>query len=638
MMSRSLTLLSSIRTKITIGFLFVVVLMLFAIALNLSQIKSLDRSVDRLHKTDIPLTLQVLEWGRLLNQSGIESVVYSLHPTDNHLQQVKKTITTLNYLLEQMSFRLQQLPASQRPYFWKKIKTDYAEYASLQQSFIESVNKSVEVGVRPASALLVKIQGQILKIQKSIGTIKSLGGDLRPGVVSYQQAQLAEHAQDFFSENAILTLDQWAIGIVGVVATLLIAFVTGRYVADPFKKAIEIAQLISDGRRDVKIISSRNDEAGALLKALDRMQSSIDLVEKKQRASQQELRVLMLNLQSKVESLSLFAKKVASGDLSQQLSYQSDELLANFSDHLNQMTFGLAKITKKVLFSVGQMHEKVAAVQSAMRDQSQLAIEQASVIDRALTRLDAIKSAKEKTKQGANTLRATSKESMKVGDQGAQAALEVKAGMQSIRQDVQSLSASIAALAAQLNNISEITQTVAALSERSQILSLNASIEAAKAGDAGKGFAVVANQMKALADQSQSSAQKVHQLLNEIQQATQSAVQTSEWGVNGVDRSLVLVERTGAVIDRLTTEIKSAYQSSVAAVEAIEHEGEEIDRINSAMTAVRAVSENVLAASRQCVDMVDDFAGISHQLNESVSHYQLAVTYEKMDHDGSAPS
>src|SRR5439155_7510542 len=101
-------------------------------------------------------------------------------------------------------------------------------------------------------------------------------------------------------------------------------------------------------------------------------------------------------------------------------------------------------------------------------------------------------------------------------------------GMESIRQQMSTVAGSILSLSAQGQAIGEIIATVDDLAAQSKLLALNASIEAAKAGDEGKGFAVVAQEVRALAEQSKLATMQVRGILNDIKKARSSAVLATE--------------------------------------------------------------------------------------------------------------
>src|SRR5205823_8373543 len=134
------------------------------------------------------------------------------------------------------------------------------------------------------------------------------------------------------------------------------------------------------------------------------------------------------------------------------------------------------------------------------------------------------------------------KASVQVSDDGTRAADTIARAMEEIRDRVQAIASDILALSGRTQQIGEITATVNDLADQSNILALNASIEAAKAGEQGKGFAVVASEVRNLAEQSKQATGQVRAILGDIQQATTGAVLATEQATKVVEdgRTLAL--------------------------------------------------------------------------------------------------
>jgi methyl-accepting chemotaxis protein len=118
-------------------------------------------------------------------------------------------------------------------------------------------------------------------------------------------------------------------------------------------------------------------------------------------------------------------------------------------------------------------------------------------------------------------------------------------------------------LSERTQQIGEIINTVNAIADQSKLLVLNASIEAARAGEEGRGFAVVAAEVRQLAEQSRRATARVGEILNEIQQATNTAVMVTEEGSKGAEHGMELVNRAGGAILKLAATLEGATQAAV---------------------------------------------------------------------------
>jgi methyl-accepting chemotaxis protein len=144
---------------------------------------------------------------------------------------------------------------------------------------------------------------------------------------------------------------------------------------------------------------------------------------------------------------------------------------------------------------------------------------------------------------------------MQVSQDGRRAVDEVVEGMRRIHQQMDQVGENITHLAEQVQTIGEIIATVNDLAEQSNLLAVNASIEAAKAGEQGKGFSVVAQEVKSLAEQSKQATVQVRGILGEIQRATSSTVLAAEQGSRAVSEGVKQSGQAGEAIRLLSQNI-----------------------------------------------------------------------------------
>src|SRR3990167_8274425 len=191
-------------------------------------------------------------------------------------------------------------------------------------------------------------------------------------------------------------------------------------------------------------------------------------------------------------------------------------------------------------------------------------------------------------------------------------------GMKSVRDRVQIIAQTILDLSRQTQQVGEITAVVNNLAQQSKMLALNASIEAAKAGDAGKGFAVVASEVKNLAEQSEQSTSQVQKILEDIRIATEKAVMVTEEGTKGVDNGLQMIERTGEIIRDLNDVIREASIASQQIEAAVRQEGAGIEQITAGMNEINTVTSSFVESVGQTTEAMDNLANVTQRLKSSV--------------------
>src|SRR2546428_2516980 len=164
------------------------------------------------------------------------------------------------------------------------------------------------------------------------------------------------------------------------------------------------------------------------------------------------------------------------------------------------------------------------------------------------TTVEEMKQGAQMTSQKAKEVSETAQRTAQVYQAGHKSVEETAEGMNRIRLQMEAISESIAWLSEQTQAISEIITTVNDLADQSNLLAVNAAIEAAKAGEQGKGFAVVAQEVRNLAEQSKQATAQVRTILTDIQNATSTAVMATELGAKAVDAGVKQsAEAAGAI-------------------------------------------------------------------------------------------
>jgi methyl-accepting chemotaxis protein len=192
------------------------------------------------------------------------------------------------------------------------------------------------------------------------------------------------------------------------------------------------------------------------------------------------------------------------------------------------------------------------------------------------------------SQQGQDVLQAA-RAAMDVSKTGQDVITNTVAGMETIQHQVEDIAQSILALSERTQQIGEIIGAVKEIMNQSKILALNASIEAARAGDEGLGFAVVAREMRALAEQAREATTGISKILNEIQSAANAAVMVTEEGSKGAQQGMELVNRAGEVIHDLTATIEEAAQLAVH-IAASTHQ--QTAAMNQLVTTMKSTSGN----------------------------------------------
>jgi len=294
-----------------------------------------------------------------------------------------------------------------------------------------------------------------------------------------------------------------------------------------------------------------------------------------------------------LQELLAVARRVATGDLksSMPIMDRQDEIgvLANA---FSVMLENFRAVHREIQEGVNVLATSASEIFTATAQIAASATETATAVSQTTSTAEEVKQTAQLSAQKAGNVADIAQKAAQSAQVGRKAIDESVIGMHNIREQMELIAETVVRLSEQSQAIGEIVSSVNDLAEQSNLLAVNASIEAAKAGEHGKGFAVVAQEIRSLATQSKESTGQIRNILNDIQRATSATVMAAEQGSKAVDIGVRQVTQSGDAIRTLAESIVLAAQ---AATQITASSQEQLIGIDQVTTAI----QNILQASRQ---------------------------------------
>ncbi|MGR3219370.1 MAG: methyl-accepting chemotaxis protein, partial [Candidatus Anammoxibacter sp.] len=288
--------------------------------------------------------------------------------------------------------------------------------------------------------------------------------------------------------------------------------------------------------------------------------------------------------------------KVGEGDLTVEIvnTNRSDEI-GNLINAFRTMVASLREITIQVKEGTSVLGSSAGEISASTSQLASNAAETAAAVNETTVTADEVKQTVHVSSQKARIVSNMANKAAEVSVTGKKATDNIIEEMDRIKKQSGLVAESIVKLSEQTMSIGEIIATVDDIAEQSNLLAVNAAIEAAKAGEQGKGFTVVAQEVRSLADQSKRATTQIKNILADIQKATSSAVMATEQGNKAVEAGAKQSIATGEAIQMLSETIEEAAQSGLQIDASSQEQLTGMDQVVSAI-------ENIKNASIQSVD------------------------------------
>lgn len=284
---------------------------------------------------------------------------------------------------------------------------------------------------------------------------------------------------------------------------------------------------------------------------------------------------------------------------------------------LNQTIAGVKDTSTNVLDSTHKVNDEAQLILGAVQLQAEK-IKQASAMVNSIN--DSVQAVAFAAEQSAEV----AKEQMDATIEGRTAVDEAKLAMTSIRDQIQETAKRIKRLGESAQEIDEIIELISDTTEQTNVLAMNASIQAAAAGEAGRGFRAVATEVQRLAERSDSSLKRIVALIRAIQADTQNAVAAMERSTQQVVNGAQVTDQAGAVFLKIE-DVSKQLQELISDISvATQSQSDEARGITANMSEILSIADNTASGVEQATSGINNIAKLAEDLDESMGQFKLS--------------
>ena len=598
-----------IKTKLAMGFGAIVAIILALLLVAFTNFSKLSAASDwDRHTQEVLLEVTVIDNAMLQVQSanrgfmltGVEAIAAPLVAAEALARKQIDKIALLTRDNPSQQARLAKL----RPLFDQWMQNTVEPLVAKRRALNKSVGMSVQ------AATIEDIRGGTA----TVNAIRQLIGE-----ITAEEKRLLDQRSTTAAElqRTMLLL----LGIGGA-ACVLLAIVVGMILTKallaPLNNLTHAVGRIAAGEQSARAPVLSADELGKVTVEFNRMAQSIQDSQANEQAATNLLK-------SKVDSLLGVVSKAASGDLTGRIEITGADAIGQLGHGLDRMFENLRALLNNVQKAGIQVTTSATEIAASAKQQEATGIEQAQ------TSVEILSTTKEISANTIELLK-TMEDATAVADYTTSATAEAQGNlkrmdgtMQHMVSATDSINAKLAALSEKASNINSVLITITKVADQTNILSLNAAIEAEKAGDAGRGFSVVATEIRRLADQTSVSTWDIEQMLKEMQSAVSASVMGMDKFSEEIRRSVGEVRQVTDQLSGVMDQVQKLAPQFDAVLQGMQSQAVGAQQISETMMQLNDATQQTVESLKATSEAVHQLQYAAGDLQTSVANFAVAA-------------
>jgi methyl-accepting chemotaxis protein WspA len=600
----------SIKTKLYLSFSAILAIILVLLAIAYNRFSSLQEANgwDR-HTMDVIQAIDVLRNDLL--QVQVEARGYYLTGSELRLERTRKEMSDLPASITE----LQKLTADNPVQVARFKKLEEMIKVWSGEVITSQLKLRQEMGDKPGAADAMGRTPQLTNTASSgIAAVYKFMDD----AAAEEKRLLAERsrASDQLQETMRMLLTGG--GAVCVALSLVVAWMLARALLSPLNNLTHAVNRIASGDQSARAEVLSADELGEVSTEFNRMAQAIQDNQARELADTNALR-------AKVDSLLGVVSKAASGDLTGKIDVTGDDAIGRLAAGLERMFDNLRALLNNVQKAGIQVTTSATEIAASAKQQEATGIEQAQ------TSVEILSTTKEISANTSQLLK-TMEEATSVADYTTSATADAQNNLRRMDSTMQhmvsatdSINAKLAALSEKASNINSVLITITKVADQTNILSLNAAIEAEKAGEAGRGFSVVATEIRRLADQTSVSTWDIEQMLKEMQSAVSASVMGMDKFSEEIRRSVGEVRQVTDQLSGVMDQVQKLAPQFDVVLQGMQSQAVGAEQITATMMQLNDATQQTVESLKATSEAVHQLQYAAGDLQTSVANFAVAV-------------
>ncbi|PWE38133.1 methyl-accepting chemotaxis protein [Pseudomonas prosekii] len=317
------------------------------------------------------------------------------------------------------------------------------------------------------------------------------------------------------------------------------------------------------------------------------------------------------------------AEEIAEGNLTRPIIVDGEDEAGRLLAAMAKMQEKLRDTLQRISGSATQLASAAEELNSVTDESARGLTQQNNEIEQAATAVNEMTSAVEEVARNAVSTSEASKNATTSAGDGRDLVQETVSAIERMSADVQSTATLIGDLANESRDIGKVLDVIRGLADQTNLLALNAAIEAARAGEAGRGFAVVADEVRALAHRTQQSTSEIERMIGSIQSGTEHAVDSMRNSTERAESTLSIARGAGLSLDTINTAIVEINERNLVIASAAEEQAQVAREVDRNLVNIRDLSVQSATGANQTSAASNELSRLALDLNNMVGRFSL---------------
>jgi methyl-accepting chemotaxis protein len=586
---------SSIRTKLFASVVVALALLLALGVFALAEMSSLNSGTKKITETSLPTTKVIDEL-----QTGVADYARGISDYRLVLAQTKYATPEQAAALKPVSAQLAAAQAGVTRAFATYLKLSHDATGTVYYNQVHTSWVQYLTGLQTVNKLLAE-KAPAAEVQQAAVKPLALLAKIPAQTTAWRDATSKQADHTVADAQSTYSQAQWIVIVLLIAAGVVTAgagFFLARSISARLAKLSAAARRIATGDLSERYVDDAHDEIG------DTSRSFGEIVDY-------------------FEQIASAAREIAAGDLTVEIaSHGEQDVLANA---FTEMTHNLGGMISRLAEAAGSIGASSQQMASSSFEAGRTVDEIARAIGDVAAGAERQVRMVEQTKQSTNETGIAVEQTKGAAEEGVRAAAKASLAMDALRESTSGVTDAIRGLASKSEQIGGIVETITGIAGQTNLLALNAAIEAARAGEQGRGFAVVADEVRKLAEESQHAAASISTLIEEIQTETERTVKAVEDGARTTADSATTVEEARVAFEQIGTSVDEMSERITRIVEATNEVAAVAEQSSSATQEVSASTDETSTAAGRISSAAEELAVTATELQTLIGQFKLVA-------------